>query len=312
MVNHAPSPSTPSSPRLVGIDWGTSNRRAYLVDAAGACLAAHADGEGMLAARPGFAASLAGLLARMDGGTGVSVVAAGMIGSAQGWREVPYLDTDVPLDALPDHLYRVDDPAAGRPVWIVPGYAQRGLEVDVMRGEETQLLGALALGRRDGWFVLPGTHSKWVRLEDGVIRRIATFMTGELFATLAAHGTLAPLMADGDAGADHDEAFADGLDAARRGAPLSHALFGARARVVTGAMPAAHTRAWVSGLLIGAEFVAARAWTGDAGTLVCIGADALRGRYARAARHFGVGFDALDPDRVFCAALARFIDRIPA
>ena len=312
MVNHAPSPSTPSSPRLVGIDWGTSNRRAYLVDAGGACLAAHADADGMLAARPDFAGSLAGLLARMDAGADLPVVAAGMIGSAQGWREVPYLDIGVPLDALPDHLVRVDDPRAGRPVWIVPGYVQRGPDVDVMRGEETQLLGALALGRRDGWFVLPGTHSKWVRLEDGVIRRIATFMTGELFATLAAHGTLAPLMAGAGARDDHDEAFADGLEAAARGAPLSQALFGARARVVTGAMPAAQARAWVSGLLIGAEFAAARAWTGDAGTLACIGAAALRGRYARAAGHFGVGFDAFDPDSVFCAALARFIDRMPA
>jgi len=311
MVNHALTPS----PRLVGIDWGTSNRRAYLVDAAGHGLSMHADGEGMLAARPDFAGSLARLLACMDVGADVPVVAAGMIGSAQGWREVPYLDIAVPLDALPDHLVRVDDPRAGRPVWIVPGYVQRGREVDVMRGEETQLLGALALGRRDGWFVLPGTHSKWVRLEDGVIRRIATFMTGELFATLSAHGTLAPLMARQGADDDDDDddaAFADGLEAARHGAPLSHALFGARARVVSGAMPAADTRAWVSGLLIGTEFAAARAWTGDSGTLVCIGAAALRDRYARAAARFGVGIDALDPDQVFRAALARFIDRMPA
>ena len=303
MANPAPT----SSPRLIGIDWGTSNRRAYVVDAAGACVAAHADDVGTLAARPDFAGALHALLARIGGLDGVPVVAAGMIGSAQGWREVPYLDTSVPLDALPDHLFPVDDPRAGRRCLIVPGYVQRGPDVDVMRGEETQLLGALALGRRDGWFVLPGTHSKWVRLEDGVIRRIATFMTGELFATLSAHGTLAPLMGGED---DDDGAFVDGLDAARRGAPLSHALFGARARVVSGAMPAAQARAWVSGLLIGTEFAAARAWDVGTGALTCIGAHALGARYARAASHAGVGFTALDPDRVFCAALARFTDRI--
>lgn len=309
-----PAPTSPR--RLIGIDWGTSNRRAYVVDAAGSCLAAHADDVGTLAARPDFAAALHGLLAQVDPGADAPVVAAGMIGSAQGWREVPYLDTSVPLDALPDHLFALDDPRAGRRCRIVPGYVQRGpdIEVDVMRGEETQLLGALALGRRDGWFVLPGTHSKWVRLDDGTIRRIATFMTGELFATLSAHGTLAPLMGGVGAAdaADDADAFGAGLEAARAGAPLSHSLFGVRARVVSGVMPAAQARAWVSGLLIGTEFVAARAWAPDPGVLTCIGAAALSGRYARAAAHFGVGCDVLDPDRVFCAALARFVDRMPA
>ena len=297
-----PSASS-SSRRLLGIDWGTSNRRAYLVDAAGTCLAERADDQGMLAARPDFAGSFARLLAGLEVGADIPVVASGMVGSAQGWREVPYLDIGVPLEALPDNLVCIDDPHAGRPCLIVPGYAQRGAHVDVMRGEETQLLGAVALGRRDGWFVLPGTHSKWVLLEDGVIRRIATFMTGELFATLSALGTLAPLMA-GDG--DDDAAFVAGLDEARRGAPLSNALFGVRARVVTGAMPATHARSFVSGLLVGAEFVAA---AGDA-PLTCIGSNALQVRYARAAGYFGMTLSGLDPDRVYCAALARFLDRI--
>jgi 2-dehydro-3-deoxygalactonokinase len=299
MDTSAPS----SSRRLLGIDWGTSNRRAYLVDAAGTCLAERADDQGMLAARPDFAGSFARLLAALDVGPGIPVVASGMVGSAQGWREVPYLDIDVPLDALPDNLHCIDDPRAGRPCLIVPGYAQHGGHVDVMRGEETQLLGAVALGRRDGWFVLPGTHSKWVLLEDGVIRRIATFMTGELFATLAAHGTLAPLM---EKDVVDDAAFVAGLDEARRGAPLSNALFGVRARVVTGAMPAAHARSFVSGLLVGAEFAAAAS---DA-PLTCIGSPTLQERYARAAAHFGMTLAGLDPDRVYCAALARFLDRI--
>lgn len=292
-----------SSRRLLGIDWGTSNRRAYLVDAEGNCLVAHADDQGMLAARPDFAGSFARLLAALDVGPGIPVVASGMVGSAQGWREIPYLDIATPLEALPDRLVRIDDPRAGRPCLIVPGYAQRGAHVDVMRGEETQLLGAVALGRRDGWFVLPGTHSKWVHVRDGVIGRIATFMTGELFATLSAHGTLAPLMA-GDG--DDDGAFVAGLDEARRGSPLSNALFGVRARVVTGALPAAQARSFVSGLLVGAEFVAAG---GDA-PLTCIGSSALQARYARAAAHFGMPLSGLDPDRVYCAALARFLDRM--
>jgi len=297
-----------ASHRLLGIDWGSSNRRAYLVDAAGTCLATRADDQGMLAVRPDFAGSFAALVAEMGVDPGIPAVASGMVGSAQGWREVPYLDIGVPLDALPDHVVRVDDPRAGRPCFIVPGYVQRGEHVDVMRGEETQLLGAVALGRRDGWFVLPGTHSKWVHLADGVIRRIATFMTGELFAMVSAHGTLAPLMG----GDDDDGAFVAGLDAARRGAPLSNALFGVRARVVSGAMPAAQARSFVSGLLVGTEFVAAIGLAGGTVPPTCIGSPVLRARYARAAVHFGITLAGLDPDRVYCAALARFLDRIPS
>jgi 2-dehydro-3-deoxygalactonokinase len=300
----------PSAPhRLLGIDWGSSNRRAYVVDAAGACMATHADDQGMLAVRPDFAGSFAALVADMAIGPDVPAVASGMVGSAQGWREVPYLDVAVPLEALPDHVVRVDDPRAGRPCFIVPGYVQRGEHVDVMRGEETQLLGAVALGRRDGWFVLPGTHSKWVHLADGVIRRIATFMTGELFAMVSAHGTLAPLMASDQ---EDDAAFVAGLDAARRGAPLSNALFGVRARVVSGAMPAAQARSFVSGLLVGTEFVAAVGLAGGTVPPTCIGSPVLRARYARAAVHFGITLAGLDPDRVYCAALARFLDRIPS
>ncbi|MFS2214442.1 2-dehydro-3-deoxygalactonokinase [Massilia cellulosiltytica] len=298
-----------ASQRLLGIDWGSSNRRAYLVDAAGTCLATRADDQGMLAVRPDFAGSFAALVAEMGVDPAIPAVASGMVGSAQGWREVPYLDIGVPLDALPDHVVRVDDPRAGRPCFIVPGYVQRGEHVDVMRGEETQLLGAVALGRRDGWFVLPGTHSKWVQLADGVIRRIATFMTGELFAMVSAHGTLAPLMAGAH---DDDSAFVAGLDAARRGAPLSNALFGVRARVVSGAMPAAQARSFVSGLLVGTEFVAAVGLTGGGVPPTCIGSSVLRARYARAAVHFGTTLAGLDPDRVYCAALARFLDRIPS
>lgn len=334
--------------RLLGIDWGTSNRRAYLVDGGGACLASRADDQGLLAARPDFGASLAALLAAMDIAPGVPVVASGMVGSAQGWRQTPYLDIGVPLLELPAHLTRVDeadenDDLGGRSVLLVPGYSQheRGADghvrIDVMRGEEMQLLGALMLrthgrdgtagaagsdsegggggdgGNGDGWYVLPGTHSKWVRLEGGAIRHIATFMTGELFATLGKQGTLAPLM-DGAAGEESPEsgaAFDAGVDEARRRAPLSNALFGVRARVVTGAMPAAHTRAFVSGLLIGAELVAALDLAGhDPSAVTSVCTPALHRHYARAADRLGVTLQALDPDRVYQAALGFFLHHI--
>ena len=307
-----PSNRRPSSDegRVLGVDWGTSNRRAYLVNGAGQCLARHADDQGMLAAAPHFGRSLAALVARMGIDPSVPVVASGMVGSAQGWREVPYLDIGVPLDALPQHLAPVEE--GGRTCLIVPGYVQRaapenGGRVDVMRGEETQLLGALALGERDGWMVLPGTHSKWVLLKNGVIQRIATFMTGELFALLGEHGTLASVMA-ADGGED---SFLAGVEEARARAPLSNALFGVRARVVTGALPARQARGFVSGLLIGTEFVAALEELGAGATVVAIGSPALQERYARAAAHFGLALRGLEPDTVYCAALARLLTGIP-
>jgi 2-dehydro-3-deoxygalactonokinase len=294
---------------LLGIDWGTSNRRAYLVDRDGRLLATHSDDQGALAVRGRFPEALADLLARMRIGADVPVVMSGMVGSANGWKEVPYLSTDIPLLELPRHLARIDDPSlGGRFCAIVPGYCQRSGAIDVMRGEETQLLGAVAQGRADGWVVLPGTHSKWVLLREGRIERFSTFMTGELFAALGASGTLAPLFKEG---ADDDAAFAAGVQEARGRAPLSNALFGVRARVVAGAMPASQARDFASGLLIGAEFVAAHEHRVE-GALALLGSPALLARYARAAALFGIEVETLDADALYIAALTRFFDEAHA
>ena len=295
---------------ILGIDWGTSNRRAYLIDRHGACLAAHEDGQGMLAVggRERFGAALAGLLDTMGIVGQVPVIMSGMVGSASGWQEVGYLDSAVPLRRLPEHLAAVTDADWAGRCRIVPGYCHRdGAAVDVMRGEETQLLGAVALGHRDGWLVLPGTHSKWVLLRDGVIQSLSTYMTGELFAMLSAGGTLSSMMG-GDA-ADA-EGYAIGLDQAGRNEPLSNTLFRVRAGVVSRSAPAARAPAVVSGLLIGAEFAAAaraQAEAGGAASITVIGSPALAARYAVAAAHFGLRCDVLDPHRVYCAAISQFI-----
>lgn len=288
--------------QLLGIDWGTSNRRAYLVGPGGKCLARHADGLGMLAVGGDFAGALASLRARMGVEAGVPVVMSGMVGSASGWQEVPYLDTSVALTDLPAHLV----PLKGHPgCFIVPGYCARDGAVDVMRGEETQLLGAVGRGLLDGWVVLPGTHSKWVYLRAGRVDQLVTYMTGELFSMLAAGGTLAALMA-GEL--DDGTAFTAGLQEARRARPLSNTLFGARARVVSNTMAAAQARSFVSGLLIGAEFVAAQGHAD--GAIDIIGSPALSARYETAAAHFGMPARAHDPDEVFLAALAHFFESV--
>jgi 2-dehydro-3-deoxygalactonokinase len=313
-----------SHPRLaaVGVDWGTTHRRGYAIGSDGTCLAEHADGDGMLAARGRFAASLHQLLKALGADTSpIPVLMAGMVGSAHGWVEVPYLAAPLALSSLGDHLFKLparlwDEPAPSteasrgtavrktrRRLHIVPGCVLRADRVDVMRGEETQLLGAVTLGHRDGWFLLPGTHSKWVRLRQGVIVDFSTYLTGELFALLSQHGTLAAAVAN--APNEHDpQAFAQGLRAAGTGA-LSSALFGCRARVVSGAMPSAQARSYLSGLLIGAEWhdVRQRGRGRLPATVTVIGAPELAARHAEAARHFGVSLTHIDPRD---AALAAF------
>lgn len=296
---------------VLGVDWGTSNRRAYLIDQQGNCLQEYDDDQGMLAVgdRARFGASLDALRGAMGVDASVPVILSGMVGSASGWQEVPYLDAAVPLTELPAHLAPVTAAPWSANCRIVPGYSYRdahaaGVSTDVMRGEETQLLGAVALGQRDGWLVLPGTHSKWVRLADGVIASFATYMTGELYAMLSKGGTLSSMM-----GGDSSDAagFAAGLDQARQGEPLSNSLFRVRAGVVSRNAPVEQAAAFVSGLLIGAEFAAAASTLASGATVTVIGSPALAQRYAVAAKHFGLQCQVLDPHRVYCTAISQFI-----
>ncbi|MEI6029085.1 MAG: 2-dehydro-3-deoxygalactonokinase [Betaproteobacteria bacterium] len=294
----------------VGVDWGTTHRRGYALAADGRCLAEHADADGMLAARGRFEPSLEALLQALGAaGPQVRVMMSGMVGSANGWVQAPYLSPEVPLRELGRHLLRV--PGTARCVEIVPGIALKtATAVDVMRGEETQLLGAALLGHEDGWFLLPGTHSKWVHMAQGRVADFATFMTGELFDLLGRHGTLAAASGSGGEGrsAHHTEAFAQGLHNAAEGA-LSHALFGCRARVVTGELPPEQARDYLSGLLIGAEWHELR--RRGAGrlpdTVTVIGAPQLAARHAEAAQAFGVRLHHLDPGEVYKTALAHLL-----
>ena len=238
---------------LLGIDWGSSNRRAYLFDAAGALLRRHDDTCGMLAANNRFPQALQELLDVL-GLEQANVLMSGMVGSRSGWQQVPYVDCTVPLAQLSQQLQVVQFAHPGVRCVIVPGYryVDASGAPDVMRGEEMQLLGARVLGACDGWFVLPGTHSKWVRIAHGMVAEIITFMTGELFSLMTQHGTLAAALPP-EPRPWHQEAFVAGLEAAQQGG-FTHNAFVCRARVVTDVMPAAHATAYLSGLLIGAEF----------------------------------------------------------
>ncbi len=302
---------------FIGIDWGTTHRRAALIGADGELLAERADGEGALACKGRFGASLEALVADWPAAdASLPVVMAGMVGAAIGWQTVPYLDAGTPLSALARHLAPVDETPPGRRWSIVPGYCLRGEDgaVDVMRGEETQLFGALQLlgpEPADGCYVLPGTHSKWVRLHGGRITELRTYMTGELFALLRQHGTLASAMqaasADEGAGLRHDGVaddphFLSGVADAAKDPVLTHALFGARARVVTGALAPGAATAYVSGLLIGAEWADARRQASRGEPVRVIGEPALAALHAACAQHHGCRLETLDARQIQLAA----------
>jgi len=301
---------------FIGIDWGTTHRRAALIGSDGTLISERVDGEGALACSGRFRASLEALLAGWpEADSTLPVVMAGMVGSAIGWQAVPYLEGDVPLSALARHLVRVAEAPADRRWFIAPGYCLRGAagEVDVMRGEETQLFGALHLlgADADGCCVLPGTHSKWVRLDGGRVTELRTYMTGELFALLRQHGTLASAMQTAEASATgklrHDSVAGDpdflrGVAAAASGPALTHALFGARARVVTGALAPGAAAAYVSGLLIGAEWADAQRMASRGEPVRVIGEPALAALHAACAHHHGRRVETLDARQIQLAA----------
>jgi len=213
-------------------------------------------------------------------------IACGMIGSAQGWLEAPYASVPADLDSVARALVTV--PGAG--LLIVPGLSQRGNAADVMRGEETQLFGAMdrsAALSSGGVAILPGTHSKWVRVARGRIERFTTYITGEMFAVLSRHSILGRLAEPGGANAPPGAAFRRGVRHARDGARgLASLVFSARSSVLVGDLAAADSLEYLSGVLIGDEVRSGLA--SDERPRVLIGEPALCHRYAVALEELGV------------------------
>lgn len=263
--------------RLVALDWGTSSLRAYRLGDGGRVLELRHRPWGIMHLPPaptGEDASTGAAFERalqdacgdwLAAAPHLPLLACGMVGSAQGWREARYLPTPTSLDALAHGLTRVDRPG-GQPLHIVPGLLQPGDLPNVMRGEETQVLGVLAgLPAEDPgpWLVgLPGSHSKWVVAQRGGIAGFHTFMTGEVFAALRGHTilgkTMAPVDAQGSTAPDED-AFLRGLNVAcgsDAGLGLLSHLFSTRTLGLTGVLPASTQADYLSGLLIGHEIAA--------------------------------------------------------
>jgi 2-dehydro-3-deoxygalactonokinase len=293
-------------PAYVAVDWGTSSFRLWLVGEDGGTLGERRSGEGMTtAARSGFAAVLQSHLTALSAPADLPVIVCGMAGARQGWVEAGYLDTPAPLTAILTGAVSV--PGQARDVRILPGLAQRAASApDVMRGEETQLLGALDQNAGGDEIVcMPGTHSKWVRVAGGTVTGFSTFMTGELFDVICKHSILAHAVAGaGDMPAE-DSVFASAIKAAfERPALATSLIFGARAGQLLHGLTAAGAEALLSGTLIGTEIAGALSFSHEPATITLVASGRLRRLYESAFATLSLPYRTIDADAAVRRGLA--------
>ncbi|MDY7578760.1 2-dehydro-3-deoxygalactonokinase [Herbaspirillum sp. RTI4] len=318
-----------SQAQLIALDWGTSSLRAYLLAGPEKVVESRqADWGIMHLPENGFAGALTSLCGDwLMQYPQLPILAAGMVGSAQGWREAPYVETPANVVDLALHLVTTAGPQ-GRPVHIAPGVIAGGLFPNVMRGEETQILGALHLypaltaSDQEQLIVLPGTHSKWVKVQAGRIENFTTFMTGEVYSALRQHTILGRLMSyEEDQDLERPSAFERGLHVARdhpQSGVLSK-LISVRTLGLTNQLAPTQLADYLSGLLIGYEIVEAILAFPDnvsskAPPLILIGDKLLCERYRIAISHFGLSADRdeiVDPTQAGLWHLASAAGLIP-
>lgn len=287
------------TPVLIALDWGTSSLRAFLMDGQGKVLEQRASAHGIVnlpePGVPGFEKAFDAICGEwLAANAGLPVVAGGMVGSGQGWREAPYVPCPANVASLAAQAAEVIA-TGGKRILIAPGVLSmpEGAAPDVARGEEIQIAGALLENPglvAQGHFVMPGTHSKWLEVVDGRITRFATYMTGEMFAVLCQHSLLGRLMPEEKGIADEAEAaFARGVDMARNSRPgdLAHQIFATRTLGLTKQMPHSVLKDFLSGLLIGHEVVSAMSRVSAEAPLALIGDGTLCARYANAMSMLG-------------------------
>jgi 2-dehydro-3-deoxygalactonokinase len=277
---------------MIAIDWGTTQLRAYRLDDAGAIVSRRSQPKGIMAISGGdFAAALDEITRDWHDAADREVVMSGMIGSRQGWVEVPYVSCPAGLRDLADAV-RAAPTDGARDVLICPGLVSRDADAvpDVMRGEEVQIFGALSISTRTtATVLLPGTHSKHAAVSNGSITGFVTHMTGEVFALLRDHSILGRLMAPRRVDLD---AFDAGLDRAGHRNGLLHHIFGVRTRMLMNELDAASLPDYLSGILIGHEIATAEINP----PVIVVGERDLGALYQRALDHVGIDAELIESD----------------
>lgn len=284
---------------FLACDWGTTNLRCWVIDPAGRVGAARDFPLGIAVVGRDAPRRFHEDVRPAMGAEKLPALLCGMVGADLGWGGAGYRACPAGPEAMAGALVTVSPG-----VRIVPGLRcdKAGGGVDVMRGEETQVFGWLAAdpartrGRR--LVCCPGTHSKWITVEDGVVTDFTTYMTGELYALVMTHSILRS-----DAPADDAAAFEAGLAAAGDGDGLAASLFSARARLAAGGADPATTSSYVSGVLIGAEVAAVAGLDAGAPAVDLIGAPALCRRYGVALERCGIAWAGHDGDAASLAGL---------
>ena len=276
---------------MIAIDWGTTSFRACRLSAQGDVLETRHAPRGILAVEPGgFARVLEEEAGDWIAAGAAPVVMSGMVGSRQGWAEVPYVQCPAGHDELFRKLVPIEI-QKGQKAWLVPGVScidAAGVP-DVMRGEETQVLGVLDDLPGAGLVCLPGTHSKWVSVRERRIVSFMTYFTGEAFSVLQQHSLLGRMM---DKGTKDETAFAEGIERSGEDGGLLHHLFGVRTRGLFGELAAPSAASYLSGILIGHEL---RSAARGAPAVHFLGEPALVALYAQAAHFLGLATTILDP-----------------
>ncbi|KAF1721825.1 2-dehydro-3-deoxygalactonokinase [Pseudoxanthomonas wuyuanensis] len=276
---------------MIAVDWGTSSLRVYRLDAGGAVIAQRRADLGIAACQGQFAATL---LAQIEGWDDPCIVLSGMVGSRQGWMEVPYVDCPADAATLAAGVVSLQPPELpGRTLWFVPGVADRSNSQtpDVMRGEEAQICALIeALNHGSHMICLPGTHSKWVTVNQGRIDGISTAMTGEVYAVMRQHSLLGRSMNQEETRFDAF-AFDAGLRRSGMAGGLLHHLFGVRTAALFDQLSASELPSYLSGLLIGHEIRASDLFQRVPRPVQVhlIGSDRLLSAYAHALVSLGVG-----------------------
>ncbi|MRM12771.1 2-oxo-3-deoxygalactonate kinase [Enterobacter cloacae subsp. dissolvens] len=280
--------------RYIAIDWGSTNLRAWLCQGE-QCLESRQSAAGVTRLNGKSPEAVLAEVTQNWRDSVTPIVMAGMVGSNVGWKIAPYLPVPAHFSAIGEQLTSVGDN-----IWIIPGLCvSRDDNHNVMRGEETQLLGARTLSP-SSVYVMPGTHCKWVQADAEQIHDFRTVMTGELHHLLLAHSLVGAGLPEQ---APSAAAFSAGLARGIASPDVLPQLFEVRASHVLGNLPREQVSEFLSGLLIGAEVASMREFVGREQAVTIVAGAALTSRYEQAFRAIGREVSTVSGDTAFQAGI---------